>query len=104
MAACKAFTPSSIEALRPRVQVLVDAMLDKITAHKTSFQSARLVYADLSHADATGADFGMANMRGAKVHNLKDDKASYSGAITLLQRKTDVPLLEAESYNPALGK
>jgi uncharacterized protein YjbI with pentapeptide repeats len=80
---------------------LRDAMLDKVIARKTCFQSARLVYADFSHADATGADFSMANLRGAKVHNLKDEGASYSGAMTALRRKTDAALLEAETYNPA---
>jgi hypothetical protein len=43
----------------------------------------------------------MANLRGAKVHNLKDEGASYSGAMTALRRKTDAALLEAETYNPA---
>lgn len=80
---------------------LRDALLDHATAQKTCFQSARMIYADLSHADATSADFSNANLFGAKVHNLKDAKAKYDGAITLMQRTTDVPLLEAEAYNPA---
>jgi len=72
--------------------------------HKTCFQSAKLVYADLSHTDATDADFSMANARGARVHALTDKGAAYDGAITLLQRKTDGALLAAEKFNPAMGK
>ena len=41
---------------------LRDAMIDKTTAHETCFQSARMVWADLSHTDATGADFLVSDM------------------------------------------
>ena len=53
---------------------LRESMLDKINAFETSFQNAKLWYADLSHANVSGADFSMAHCTFTNLHNVKTRK------------------------------
>jgi cytochrome P450 len=86
----KAFTPSSIEALRPRVQVLVDEMLDTIAERGTGDVVAELAFP--LPFDVISEMLGMPDSDKAQI-------AEWSGAVV----KTLDPIITDEEIEAAVA-
>jgi uncharacterized protein YjbI with pentapeptide repeats len=79
---------------------LSSARFEGATAQQTRFVNCRLPYADFSHARLELADFKGADLSGAILHAVIEDGAKWSRAKTKGVQRTDLELLEAETWKP----
>ena len=63
------------------------------------FAGANLVYADLSHAVITDADFSSAELNQAKMHETYDENVIWSGSTRSQAQGTDQTRLKAEQWD-----